>query len=128
MTCRKCKAEEATFYKGKSICKQCCNQMVKEAKMKKPFLYRKLGRSSKLKRLYGISLDEYSAMLVKQDYSCAICSSKDSGRRDVLNFAVDHCHDTNKIRGLLCMKCNTAIGKMRHDVEYLRKAIEYLSC
>lgn len=127
MMCRKCKAKDAAFYKGKSICKECSNQMVRTSKAKKPLLYNKIDRASKLRRLYGVSIEDYNAMLVGQNYSCAICSTRESGRRDVLNFAVDHCHITNKVRGLLCMKCNTAIGKLRHDIDYLKKAIAYLS-
>ena len=128
MICRRCKKEKGDrFYKGQKDCKDCCNEMVKAAKAKKPNLYSKIDKASKLRRLYSISIEQYNDMLIKQNYSCAICGAKNSGRKDVLSFAVDHCHTTNKVRGLLCMKCNTAIGKLQHDVEYLKKAIEYLT-
>ena len=124
MICRRCKKEKGDrFYKGQKDCKDCCNEMVKAAKAKKPNLYSKIDKASKLRRLYSISIEQYNDMLIKQNYSCAICGAKNSGRKDVLSFAVDHCHTTNKVRGLLCMKCNTAIGKLQHDIEYLRKAI-----
>ena len=57
-----------------------------------------------------------------QGNSCAICGAKPKGRR----LAVDHDHKTGKIRGLLCMPCNTALGKFRDDPKLLRKAIKYL--
>lgn len=128
MICRRCKIEkQGNFYKNQKDCKDCCNKSVKAAKAKKPNLYSKIDKASKLRRLYSVSIEQYNEMLIKQNYSCAICNSKESGRKDVLSFAVDHCHDTNRVRGLLCMKCNTAIGKLKHDVEYLKKAIEYLT-
>lgn len=77
-----------------------------------------------LKRRYGITSLQYEEMLKKQDFKCAICGTEkcSSGR----NFAVDHCHTTKKIRGLLCSPCNTGIGQLKDDVSLLKKAIEYL--
>lgn len=70
---------------------------------------------------------EYQRLLQKQDCRCAICGSisGSNGRNDRL--AVDHCHNTNEVRGLLCHRCNTAIGLMRDDVDLLASAIRYLS-
>jgi hypothetical protein len=53
---------------------------------------------------------------------CAICGAKPKGKR----LAMDHDHKTGKIRGLLCMQCNTALGKFRDDTKLLKKAIRYL--
>ena len=79
-----------------------------------------------LQRKYGITLVQYSSLLLKQSYRCAICGTKDplgpSGE-----FVVDHCHGTGKIRGLLCNHCNTGLGKLGDTVESLNKAIRYLS-
>lgn len=78
-----------------------------------------------LKRDFGIGMDDYMTMLELQGGGCAICGGKENGRYKYL--AVDHCHDSKKIRGLLCGNCNTAIGLLKDDVTVLRKAIEYLS-
>lgn len=75
-----------------------------------------------LKRNYGITHDDYLQMLKTQNGLCAICSKAEEKRR----LAVDHCHHTGKIRGLLCGKCNTAIGKLNDNVCLLKKAIQYL--
>ena len=80
MICRRCKEEKGDrFYKGQKDCKDCCNEMVKAAKSKKPNLYRKIDKASKLRRLYSISIEQYNDMLIKQNYSCAICGAKNSG-------------------------------------------------
>lgn len=62
-----------------------------------------------LKRSYGITLDEYNKMLKDQGGVCKICKLPcKSGK----NLAVDHCHDTGTVRGLLCAKCNTNLGRI----------------
>ena len=58
-----------------------------------------------------------------QDGKCAICGKRDELRR----LALDHCHKTGKLRGLLCMQCNTGLGQFRDDTNLLQKAITYLS-
>jgi hypothetical protein len=73
---------------------------------------------------YRIRTPEYNAML-EADNKCAICH-KEPGGTHHKKLAVDHCHETGKIRGLLCMPCNTAIGKLP-TVELLTAAVEYLS-
>ncbi len=81
-------------------------------------------RHSELKHKFGIGLSEYSKLLEEQNNSCAICSvHKDDLNK---NLAVDHCHSTNKVRGLLCGPCNRAIGIFKDDPELCRKASQYL--
>jgi hypothetical protein len=92
-------------------------------KHKHPHDYEK-DKDSKLKRAYGIGYAEYLKMLEAQNMSCAICGTDDTGRRKA--FHVDHCHDTGKVRGLLCGNCNSGIGNLRDDVGLLRRAIDYL--
>jgi hypothetical protein len=69
----------------------------------------------------GITPEEYDALLLKQDNKCAVCRSENPGRnqRGVVSFAVDHCHDTGKIRGLLCMNCNRAEGLLKGNAQAL---------
>lgn len=76
-----------------------------------------------LKRVYGLSEEEYADLLRKQDGVCAICKKPDNDR----TLSVDHDHKTNKVRGLLCKSCNRGIGFLQDDVKILAKAIEYLN-
>lgn len=82
-----------------------------------------------LKRKYGITIQDYEMMSMNQLNLCAICQKPETRKvsgKQVSRLAVDHCHKTGVVRGLLCFKCNCAIGKMEDSVENLRRAIEYL--
>ena len=76
---------------------------------------------SGLKRNFGMSEDDYKEMLEYQDGLCAICETKTKYR-----LCVDHCHTTGRIRGLLCRRCNSALGMLGDNEEGLRKAFEYV--
>lgn len=76
-------------------------------------------------KLYGITQQRYDEMLLSQDGRCAICSTYEAGRGDGY-FAIDHDHGTNKVRGLLCQKCNCGIGFFGDDVERMKRAIAYV--
>jgi hypothetical protein len=80
------------------------------------------------RREFGIDLDQYNVMLDYQNDACAICGLPETYKTkgNIKNLAVDHCHTTNKIRGLLCVKCNTALGKFNDDIDILASAISYL--
>ena len=81
-----------------------------------------------IKRRYGITYQEYCDMLDSQQGKCAICESADSqNERTYGKLFIDHCHETGKVRGLLCSKCNHALGHLNDDIRLLKKAIEYLS-
>ena len=71
---------------------------------------------------FNLTKEQYLEMLEKQNHGCAICGGKDINRK----LAVDHCHTTGVIRGLLCSACNTSLGKFKDSVELLQKAIQYL--
>lgn len=88
----------------------------------------KYGKDSFLKRTYGIDLAWYEVQHDKQGGKCAICDQLETAqiRGKTLSLAVDHCHETGEIRGLLCRACNNAIGALRHDQRLLQKAIDYL--
>jgi 5-methylcytosine-specific restriction endonuclease McrA len=83
-------------------------------------------RALRLKQKYGISVEDYDNLLKEQDGKCAICGSKDTGRVDCKNFAVDHDHATNDVRGLLCKPCNTGLGMFKDSPEMLEAAAAYL--
>lgn len=65
-------------------------------------------RDHLLKRRFGITLEEYNQILENQNYCCKICERHESKFK--ISLAVDHDHETGKIRGLLCSKCNTTLG------------------
>lgn len=78
---------------------------------------------SRLRRKYGISQEQYAEFLCAQDNKCGICMSEfgDSYRY------VDHDHTTGKVRGLLCMNCNTGLGHFKDNVVLLQSAERYLT-
>jgi hypothetical protein len=82
-------------------------------------------RNYALKRIYKISIDEYNQILLEQDNRCKICKADTPGFNR--SFAVDHCHKTDKVRGLLCQNCNILLGKAKDSIDILNSAIQYLS-
>ena len=72
---------------------------------------------------YGISAEQYSALLIEQAGRCAICADPMDAPKEP---CVDHCHKTDKIRGLLCRNCNTAIGLLKDCMEVCVSAASYL--
>jgi|GEM_PF-2876356 len=79
----------------------------------------------RLKSSYGLTPEDYEELLASQGNACAICQTKEpGGKRKV--FSVDHCHESGKIRGLLCAGCNLGLGKFKDDPELLCSAIAYL--
>lgn len=87
-------------------------------------------RNENLKHNYGISLEQYNEMLDAQGGVCAVCgkpeTAKSNFKKRTKVLAVDHDHETGEIRGLLCNKCNTAIGLLNDDISLFDKATRYL--
>lgn len=80
-------------------------------------------RRRHLKKFFGLTPEHYDLMLAKQGACCAICHGvNDNGHR----LSVDHCHKTNKVRGLLCSECNHGLGRFQDDIPRLKAAINYL--
>lgn len=77
-------------------------------------------KSNHLKSKYGIDSNKYNEIMLEQNGKCAICS--DVSRK----LCVDHCHNTGAVRGILCHKCNTAIGMLDDDVPRIESAASYL--
>ena len=77
-----------------------------------------------IRRKYGITQQHYDDMLKKQNGGCAICGKTEEpdGRR----LAIDHCHTTGKVRGILCNNCNNGLGSFGDNIEGITKAIQYL--
>lgn len=97
---------------------------------KKPIKYKMKGKDNHLKRTFGITLEQYNELSKSQNNLCAICLNPESTihkkNNKLMDLAVDHCHETGKIRGLLCWTCNTSLGKFKDSIENLERAIEYL--
>lgn len=108
------------FNKRNSICKECRT------------IYQIDFKIRIIENKYGITKDEYLGMVKNQENKCAICqkeeTSKSTKQRSnvIKSLCVDHCHETGKIRELLCHKCNSALGLFNDDFELLIKASEYL--
>jgi len=76
-------------------------------------------------RAYGINVDAYESLLTLQGRACAICRQLPNGKR-VERLSVDHDHKTGAVRGLLCRRCNSALGLFHDSVEWLQRAMDYL--
>lgn len=79
-------------------------------------------KNSELRKSFGISLAEYEQLLTDQGGVCGVCGKTD----EWFSLAVDHCHETSRIRGLLCSQCNRGIGLFRDSPDLLEKAAGYL--
>lgn len=105
-----------------AYCKSCHNKKVRDSYCSNRM------KDYDLKKNYGIDLNEYERMFTEQNGCCKICNihiSKTSLKHKK-NLCVDHNHKTNKIRGLLCDKCNRGLGLFCDDENILLKAMNYL--
>ena len=85
--------------------------------------YRRYLLENRAKRVYGITGEQYDAILAAQAGRCAICQNLPR----TMNLAIDHNHKTGEVRGLLCRRCNqNVLGGAREDPEMLRRAARYL--
>jgi NAD(P)H-flavin reductase len=74
---------------------------------------------------YGLTPDRYEQMIAERNGRCWVCGDPPKGRH-VKRLAIDHCHKTNKVRGLLCDPCNQGLGKFQDDPKRLLMAALYL--
>lgn len=143
--CKKCNREfPITYFVKHKTSKEGYSHICKSCQRKYNKQYRKLNKVSirlnkskeyrlnrnkylerELVRKYGINLIQYNEILKDQNSCCNICRIPQS--QCLRAFDVDHCHSTNKVRGLLCNLCNIGLGSFRDNVEYLGNAISYLN-
>lgn len=146
--CKKCDTTKPAteFYKDRTCtansglqyaCKECMKRKVTdwyyenydEAKAQRKQWRennRHVTRNRLLKAKYGITSDEYDALLASQGGKCAICGTTEESIKDGRAMPVDHCHATNAVRGVLCSSCNRAIGLLNEDPDRLDRAALYL--
>lgn len=128
-TCTKCKRirKAKHFYKRPntstglhSWCIDCCKTAVSAAtkKRREDPNYR---LAESLKK-YGLTVDEYHSILASQKGRCYVCLKKPEDKR----LVVDHNHDTGEVRGLLCHRCNSALGMLSDMAWRVRRLYHYL--
>lgn len=88
-----------------------------------PEQYRRQQWVARLRRVYGMTPEDYALMLAEQGGVCAVCREPEV---IVKTMPVDHDHDTGVVRGILCTPCNTTLGKMKEDPERLRALADYI--
>lgn len=104
----------------KSTCKTCEAQAQKD----RPKLSKEDRWKYTIKQIYGITVYDYYDMLESQNNKCKLCDTKEPGGKG--RWHIDHCHDSGRVRGLLCHTCNTGIGLLQEDPELLCKAALYI--
>jgi len=107
-------------------CKNCWADYCRDARYKSNGAYLEREYNSKLERSYGITRTNYDYLLEVQNGVCAICGLKDGDKTRYQRLSVDHCHDTGRIRGLLCNNCNRCLGLAKDDAKLLGKMKQYL--
>jgi len=124
MNCKSCNVILEKYKKSKGKCLRCYSKENKKAKANTPAAKAKR-RRNKIFGKYKITMSQYEALSSKQSGKCAICfASPEDIRYGVL--CIDHCHKTNKVRGLLCIECNTGLGRFEDKLQILINAINYL--
>jgi len=112
--CRECRAVFQPIAPSHLYCSDACGQRGHDR--------------FRMKKAYGIELEEYEEMAKAQKGRCAICGGEGfelvPGQRSLL--VIDHCHTTGKVRGLLCHNCNRGLGLFKDSVESLSNAVRYL--
>lgn len=127
--CGRCKSWKLSFefHKGgKNMwCKQCRTAYHKSRKKENDA---ELAKDQHLNLQYNTNLDEYMEMLIEQKGLCVICSQPETVimNGEVKDLAVDHCHETGKIRGLLCNSCNDALGHLFEDPRRIKSLMKYV--
>lgn len=91
-----------------------------------PTRYKRLDRFHAIKRLYGLTSDEYTNLFETQRGRCAICDVVFVDAHKSHRAVVDHNHDTGEVRALLCAKCNLGLGAFGDDARVLQSAADYL--
>lgn len=109
--------------KNKRTCPKCETLGRARWEARNPEKNKQQKRIKDLKRLFNLTPEQYDAILSEQGGVCSICKTPPKGK----HLAVDHCHTTGEIRGLLCNDCNIGLGYFQDNPDYLLAAITYLT-
>lgn len=104
--------------KKRAKCKPCLARKKREYYKKNP----DKARRRNLKTLYGLTVEQRDEMAIRRNFRCDCCKNQFADE----DLFVDHCHTTNKVRGLLCTNCNLMLGHAHDEIVKLQKAINYL--
>lgn len=108
-------------------CKECDTAARKAYQEKQcPEKKRVMARARLMRSKYGIELSDFDAMHERAGGVCEICKGPPTTYQGYETLCVDHCHTTGKVRGLLCNKCNQALGLFQDSTWNLEAAISYL--
>lgn len=118
--CIKCKRRQK-FVSG-SNCVACTTQRGKI--FNKTYMKTKRYYDYQLRKFFHIDLEQFQQLSRIQKGLCAVCKRKPTGKR--WRLCVDHNHKTGKIRGLLCIKCNAALGQLDENVSFMKNLITYI--
>ena len=123
--CRECGAVyRAKDKRRANLCRPCANKARNDHKNKNYTAT----KNAQLKWRYGISWDEYMKMMEEQNHQCAVCKKPAKvGKQGYPVLAVDHCHDTKTVRGLLCNECNWAVGLVLDNPNTAKELAEYIN-
>lgn len=113
----------------RTYCKACEYTNLRDYRINNPTKAQQTRIKNKLKYRYNISIEEYETLVNQSDSKCFICNLPETAvnsKGEVRLLSVDHCHTTQKVRGLLCHKCNAGLGYFRDSIENLKNAIQYL--
>ena len=105
--------------------RKCARDYAKRNRQDHPIETHTRDRKSALSKNYDITEDEYNYLFERQHGLCAACRSAETSVKGYL--CVDHDHKTGKVRGLLCRRCNVALGLVHDSITILREMIDYLS-
>ena len=106
------------------MCRLCRNSNQVKRRLRNPEKVKAFSRWTKLKMMYGVTKADYEAMFAAQKGCCKICRAPATAFKRPLG--VDHDHETNEVRGLLCGNCNNGLGKFKDRPDLLIKAAVYL--
>ena len=98
----------------------------KQYRVENPERHKEIRRNSHLKKEYGITQEEYLMMLDAQDNRCAICFCTFNMADSKLFPHIDHCHDSGKVRSILCQQCNLALGAIQDSDAIAMSMVKYL--
>ena len=110
-----------------SKCKPCSIDYATRWKLANPERFKERRREHLLRTKYNLTPEDYDNLLTEQNGTCAVCGDLPNGDpAGGVVLVIDHDHETNEVRGILCSRCNAGLGMFLDDTERLAVAIEYL--